>query len=336
LKLPLFVWAIFVTAILLLLSLPVLAGVFYIVPALILAICWKHFFNVIIESQSAGNLFDLSPLRILRDYTPSIINCSFQGIKNITNFIRLPLLPVLPLLPLLVSLRQKVHYGQQNQASFSFVTLLRVHSKNNYLDPLLSPLHMKLNEKHRLQILVLATSRLEKGGWAEPAEPAEPVKLVKVAEPVKLAEPESNKKNKNLNEKFYYYLTGLIEGDGTIIVPNTERSSKGKFKLLSVASCYTTTPAIQISFDSRDFPLALLIQQKLGFGSVSKTKGVNTYRLTIDNSDDLINIVKALNGKFRTVKINDFYLLIDFLNKRFLDLNLIKKELDTSSLKNNY
>ena len=61
---------------------------------------------------------------------------------------------------------------------------------------------------------------------------------------------------------FASYLTGLIEGDGTIIVPKTERSIKGKLNY----------PSIQIAFNLKDLPLALIIQKTLGCGSISKKK----------------------------------------------------------------
>lgn len=128
-----------------------------------------------------------------------------------------------------------------------------------------------------------------------------------------------------LNPNFAYYLAGLIEGDGTIIVPKTERSPKGKLNY----------PSVQIAFDLRDLPLALIIQKTLGFGSVSRTKGVNAYRLTINNYEGLIKLVKLLNGKFKTIKINDFHLLIDFLNRRFPGLNIAKQDLDQTPLSSN-
>ena len=123
---------------------------------------------------------------------------------------------------------------------------------------------------------------------------------------------------------FRSYLAGLIEGDGTIVVPKTERSDKGKLNY----------PAIQIIFDLRDLPLALVIQSKLNHGSLSKKKGVNAYVLTINNFDGMILVVNLINGYMRTPKIKALYRLIDFLNKKF-NIDIVKKTEDTSSINSN-
>jgi hypothetical protein len=101
--------------------------------------------------------------------------------------------------------------------------------------------------------------------------------------------------NKRDFSQLGYYFTGLLEGDGTIITPKRERDDKNRL----------IYPSIQISFNSKDLPLALIIQKVLGFGSISKQKGVNSYRLTINNYDGILFIIFLINGKMKTPKIYD-------------------------------
>ena len=100
---------------------------------------------------------------------------------------------------------------------------------------------------------------------------------------------------------FSYYLTGLIEGDGSIIVPRQIRDAKGRKKY----------PSIQIVFNAKDFPLALIIQKILKHCILQKKKNVNAYVLFINNLDGISLLVHLLNGKMRTPKIFLLYRLIE-------------------------
>lgn len=130
--------------------------------------------------------------------------------------------------------------------------------------------------------------------------------------------------------QFSYYLTGLIEGDGSIIVPMSSRDNKGRKKY----------PSIQIVFHSKDFPLALLILKNLTYGSLHKKKGVNAYILSINCISGLRYIVSLINGKMRTPKIYALNRLIDWLNF-YNESNsstltpFFKYPVDSSSLANN-
>ena len=124
---------------------------------------------------------------------------------------------------------------------------------------------------------------------------------------------------------FAYWLAGLVEGDGTIIVPKQERSDKGKLNY----------PSVQIVFDSRDFPLCAMLCKTLGHGSILRKKGVNAYIYTINNLDGLLLLIHLINGKMRGPKYDQFVKLITFLNIRNPELKLKALDLDNSPLNSN-
>jgi len=124
---------------------------------------------------------------------------------------------------------------------------------------------------------------------------------------------------------FASWLAGLVEGDGTIIVPKQERSDKGKLNY----------PSVQIVFDFRDYPLCAMLCKTLGHGSILRKKGVNAYIYTINNLDGLLLLIHLINGKMRGPKHAQFVKLITFLNIRNPELNLKVLDLDKSPLDSN-
>lgn len=121
--------------------------------------------------------------------------------------------------------------------------------------------------------------------------------------------------NKNKDEILGYYLAGLIEGDGYI---------------------YLTTKnqvIIGITFNSKDKPLAEKLLSYIGQGSIMIRKG-KSIELRISAVTSLKRILALINGKFRTPKIHQLHLLIDWLNKKH-STNLDKLPLDNSPLHNN-
>ncbi len=127
------------------------------------------------------------------------------------------------------------------------------------------------------------------------------------------------------NIEFKSYLTGLIEGDGTIIVPDKIYSKNNK----------KNYPSVQIFFHLKDLPLALTVQKTLNCGSLNRIKGVNAYNYSIDSREDIISIVSFLNGYMRSPKIYDLWKLIDWINGEEKEENIFKCEKDQSSLLSN-
>lgn len=121
------------------------------------------------------------------------------------------------------------------------------------------------------------------------------------------------------NNQLGYYLAGLIEGDGSIIL------RKGKQESIS--------PKIVFTFSNNEIPMYKKLQEILNTGVIYKETS-RICRYSITNWEGVVSVINLINGKFRTPKILALHKAIDNLNK-WRESNLLKLPLDTSSLDSN-
>ena len=118
----------------------------------------------------------------------------------------------------------------------------------------------------------------------------------------------NNKQQRILYRKYHtgktsqlgYYIAGLIEGDGSIIL------RKGNNEKVS--------PKIVFTFGKNEIKMYEKLQVILKTGIISiEKRGVCRYSIT--NADAVINLINMINGKFRTPKITALHRAVDNLNK---------------------
>jgi LAGLIDADG DNA endonuclease family protein len=125
------------------------------------------------------------------------------------------------------------------------------------------------------------------------------------------------------NSQFAYYLAGLIEGDGSIIVPASLRDIKGKHLY----------PVIKITFAEKDLPLAEKLNSILKMGKIYKEKG-KYFNLVFYKLEVIFLIVQMIQGKMRTPKIEALNRLIDWFKIKY-NINIDKNYLDISYIGSN-
>jgi hypothetical protein len=107
--------------------------------------------------------------------------------------------------------------------------------------------------------------------------------------------------NLSFNNFYGPYLTGLIEGDGSIIISDK-------------------TKLIRIVFNIKDKPLALFLHSQINkdteIGKIIYPQKGNYLLWEITKYEDLIFIINLTNGYYRTPKLEAFHRLIDLCNNK--------------------
>ena len=110
---------------------------------------------------------------------------------------------------------------------------------------------------------------------------------------------------------FNEWLTGLIEGDGSIVIPSAGMKKNIPGRPLSETK--KRYPFIRIAFHKKDLPLAKYIKKTLGYGTIVSLKS-NTVLWTVYEELALIDLIQRLNGNMRTPKYLRLHELIKFKN----------------------
>lgn len=126
--------------------------------------------------------------------------------------------------------------------------------------------------------------------------------------------------NLSINPSLNSYLAGLFEGDGHIWI---QKSGSMTIK--------NHNPRFCITFHIKDAPLATKLIRIIEYGHIAYKPQKNACVLTVSEVKGLVKIINLINGELRTPKINQVYLLTDWLNKNH-SLNINKLPIKLGSL----
>jgi hypothetical protein len=124
------------------------------------------------------------------------------------------------------------------------------------------------------------------------------------------------------NENFKSYLAGLLEGDGSFVVPSNLRDTKNRLQYAK----------IKVAFHIDDKPLAECLRLYYG-GHFEEHEHFVVW--TITKKDQILIICSDINGFLRTPKIHNFSRLIAFLKKQDSSIDFEVLPLDESPIGSN-